>query len=69
MAYVPSFEYDVFLSYAHADNFSGRVTEFHRELRERLTVALGSKEFRKPEEWIFMQAPGIRRSGMDGRDW
>jgi hypothetical protein len=53
MAYVPSFEHDVFISYAHADNTDKRVTAFRNRLVQRLTSVLGSRAFRKPEEWVF----------------
>jgi hypothetical protein len=59
MAYVPSSDSDIFISYAHADN-SGteRATAFHSDLVSRLTVRLGARAFHKPEEWIFSTGPG-----------
>lgn len=46
MAYLPSFEYDIFISYAHVDNatrkgLSGWVAQFHEELVLRLDKRLG----------------------------
>lgn len=72
MAYVPSFEHDLFISYAHADNSTGRVTAFHRQLILGLTDRLGARAFHNPQEWIFydqsilepgdMLSPRIERS-------
>jgi hypothetical protein len=53
-AYIPSFEHDVFISCAHADNgASERVSAFHRDLVQRLTMRLGARAFHKPHDWIF----------------
>jgi hypothetical protein len=46
MAYLPSFEYDIFISYAHVDNatrkgLKGWVAQFHEELALRLDKRLG----------------------------
>ena len=60
MAYVPSFEHDVFISYAHADNQDRRVTAFRDGLVQRLTSFLGSRAFHKPEEWVFFDQTGLR---------
>ncbi len=60
MAYVPSFEHDVFISYAHADNHDKRVTEFRDKLVQRLTSVLGSRAFHKPDEWVFFDQTGLR---------
>ena len=60
MAYVPSFEHDVFISYAHADNKDKRVTAFRDSLVQRLTSVLGSRAFHKPEEWVFFDQTGLR---------
>jgi len=60
VAYVPCFEHDIFISYAHADNTgAARVTALHRDLVARLTVALGARAFRKPEEWVFFDRSGL----------
>ena len=32
MAYVPRFEYDVFISYSHANNFEGWISKFRQKL-------------------------------------
>jgi hypothetical protein len=61
MSYVPSFEVDVFISYAHADNsVAGRVTTFHKDLIAELTVRLGARAFRRPEEWVFFDRSGVK---------
>lgn len=60
MAYVPSFEHDVFISYSHADNKDKRVTAFRDSLVQRLTSRLGSRAFHKPEEWVFFDQTGLR---------
>lgn len=60
MAYVPSFEHDVFISYAHADNEDKRVTAFRDSLVRRLTSVLGSRAFHKPVEWVFFDQTGLR---------
>jgi hypothetical protein len=60
MAYVPSFEHDVFISYAHADNQNGRVTAFRDSLVQYLTSALGSRAFHKPKEWVFFDQTGLK---------
>src|SRR4030095_14181490 len=61
MAYVPSFDHDVFISYAHADNRgTQRVTAFHRDLTDRLTTRLGARAFHKPEEWLFFDRFGLK---------
>ena len=61
MAYVPSFEHDVFISYAHADNSgSERVSAFHRDLVQRLTTRLGARAFHKPDEWVFFDRLGLK---------
>lgn len=63
MAYVPSFENDIFISYAHADNEDAgtqRVTAFHRDLVSRLKIRLGARAFHKPEEWIFFDRSGLK---------
>lgn len=39
MSYVPGFDYDIFVSYAHVDNLKGWVNEFHDEL----TILLAQK--------------------------
>lgn len=60
MAYVPSFENDIFISYAHADNSdTERVSAFHRDLLTRLTVRLGARAFHKPDEWVFFDRSGL----------
>jgi TIR domain len=45
MAYLPSFEFDIFISYAHVDNLPGGrrgwVHRFHKELTDRLDQKLG----------------------------
>ena len=60
MAYVPSFEHDVFISYAHGDNKDKRVTAFRDSLVERLTSVLGSRAFHKPDEWVFFDRTGLK---------
>lgn len=60
MAYVPSFEHDVFISYAHADNVGGRVREFRDDLVRQLTIALGSRAFHRPKEWVFLDETGLQ---------
>lgn len=61
MAYVPSFEHDIFISYAHADNGSTeRVTAFHRELVQRLTTRLGARAFHRPQDWVFFDRSGLK---------
>lgn len=61
MAYIPSFEHDVFVSYAHADNAdTGRVAAFHRDLVQRLTTRLGARAFHKPQEWVFFDRFGLK---------
>ncbi len=35
-AYVPGFEYDVFISYSHANNSDGWVSKFRQKLDVRL---------------------------------
>ncbi len=37
---VPSFEYDIFISYRHNDNRSGWVTEFVKALQEELAATI-----------------------------
>jgi hypothetical protein len=46
-AFVPGVEFDVFISYAWADNHSGWVTEFEKALKERVYVLLG----KEPKFW------------------
>lgn len=59
MAYVPSFEHDVFISYAHADNAgTQRVDALKRDLATRLTQRLGGRAFR--ESWIFLDSEELR---------
>jgi hypothetical protein len=60
MASVPSFEHDLFISYAHADNTDKRITAFRNRLVQRLTSVLGSRAFRKPEEWVFFDQTGSK---------
>jgi hypothetical protein len=61
MAYIPSFEHDIFISYAHADNGgTERVAAFHRDLLQRLTTRLGARAFHKPQEWVFFDRSGLR---------
>jgi hypothetical protein len=61
MAYIPSFEHDVFVSYAHADNAATeRVSAFHRDLVQRLTTRLGARAFHKPHEWVFFDRSGLK---------
>ncbi len=60
MAYVPTFEHDVFISYAHADNEGGRVSKFQRNLIKHLTSSLGCRAFHNPEEWVFFDQTGFR---------
>jgi hypothetical protein len=60
MAYVPSFEHDLFISYAHANNTDKRITAFRNRLVQRLTSVLGSRAFRKPEEWVFFGQTGLK---------
>ena len=43
MAYVPQASFDLFVSYAHADNQNQWITNFERALAERLHVLLGEK--------------------------
>jgi len=43
MAYVPQASFDLFVSYAHADNQNDWITNFERALAERLHVLLGEK--------------------------
>jgi len=51
MAFVPGFEHDVFISYAHADNDplvkgdDGYVTKFYENLTQFLTAELGRREY------------------------
>ena len=60
MAYVPTFEHDIFISYAHADNEAGeRVSAFHRDLVQRLTTRLGARTFHKPQDWVFFDRLGL----------
>jgi TIR domain-containing protein len=61
MAYVPSFEHDIFISYAHADNgATERVSAFVRDLVQRLTLRLGARAFHKPQDWVFFDRPGLK---------
>ena len=61
MAYVPSFEHDVFISYAHADNGgTKRVSAFHLDLVQRLTTRLGGRAFHKAQEWVFFDRFGLK---------
>ena len=60
MAYVPSFEHDIFISYGHADNLAGRVTAFREDLVAGLTVGLGSRAFHKPNEWVFFDRSTLK---------
>src|ERR1051326_5015937 len=61
MAYVPSFEHDIFISYAHADNAgTERVSGFHRDLVQRLTTRLGARGFHKPDEWGVFDRFGLK---------
>ena len=59
MAYVPAFEQDIFISYAHADNSGERVSAFQRDLVDRLTTRLGARSFHKPQEWVFFDRLGL----------
>lgn len=62
MAYVPSFEHDLFISYAHADNAgTGRVTAFHKDLVARIQSRLGNRAFHKPKEWVFFDQISLQR--------
>jgi len=36
MGHVPGFQYDVFISYSHANDHDGWVTRFHKKLRAHL---------------------------------
>ena len=51
MAYVPGFQHDVFISYAHANNVpltkgdEGYVTKFYESLTQLLTTELGRREY------------------------
>lgn len=36
MGYIPNFEHDIFISYAHVDNLDGWVEAFHQHLEVRL---------------------------------
>jgi hypothetical protein len=57
---VPTFEHDIFISYAHADNVTGeRVSAFHRDLVQRLTTRLGARSFHKTQEWVFFDRLGL----------
>ncbi|MBC8002295.1 MAG: hypothetical protein H7X97_06875, partial [Opitutaceae bacterium] len=49
--YVPGFEYDVFVSYSHANNFEGWVSKFREKLDARLKerVPPGATFFRDTE--------------------
>jgi hypothetical protein len=56
MAYVPGYEYDLFISYSHDDDFAfgqgaggGWVTDFHNGLEARLKQILGA---RSAEVWL-----------------
>src|SRR2546422_11652965 len=57
MSFVPGFDHDIFISYAHRDNQSltdgqkGWIDTFHRALEKRLRVLLGAEAnfFRDPE--------------------
>lgn len=44
---MPSFDYDLFISYSHRDNGDGWVDRFHARLKNRLGVELG----REPSIW------------------
>jgi hypothetical protein len=60
MAYVPTFDHDIFISYAHADNAAGeRVRAFHHDLVQRLTTRLGARGFHRPQEWVFFDRLGL----------
>mgnify|MGYP003705527321 FL=1 len=54
MAHVPDYEYDVFISYSHANNHSGWVTKFEEKLTARLRERL-SNEVR-----VFRDAPELQ---------
>ena len=41
MSYIPDFDYDIFISYAHVDNQKGWVKEFHDELTIMLAQRFG----------------------------
>src|SRR5262245_8076534 len=61
MAYVPSFDHDVFISYAHSDDRGARrVSAVHRDLTDRLTTRLGARAFHKPQEWLFFDRFGLK---------
>jgi len=63
MAYVPGWEHDVFLSYAHLDNVpitrgeTGWADELAKKLRTEISQRLGSKDFRL---WIDHSLDGNR---------
>ncbi|KPA09463.1 hypothetical protein MHK_010295 [Candidatus Magnetomorum sp. HK-1] len=44
MAYVSSYEYDIFISYAHDDNASGWVDSFYEYLKKTLITVFGKKQ-------------------------
>jgi hypothetical protein len=50
MAYVPGYDFDVFISYAHDNNTDGWVTRFQKRLAEKLTEYLGGEQ--KPVVWF-----------------
>ncbi len=49
---VPTFEYDIFISYRHNDNLSDWVTEFVNTLREELSATV-----KEPLSIYFDQNP------------
>lgn len=69
MAYVPGFDYDLFISYSHADEREW-VAIFEQNLRESLGRELGVKisiwqdvkEIRVAEDWKSEIEEGIKRS-------
>ena len=66
MAFVPGADFDVFISYAWADNESGWVDRFEKALTERVHVLLGQR----PEFFRDLRAlsgdSGARRKGFLG---
>jgi len=62
MAYVPGFQYDLFVSYASGDD-DGRLSQFVRDLRAHLSGALGKKLF--AEESVFFDRQDLNRTPTD----
>lgn len=76
MSYVPGFEHDAYISYAHVDNLPigdqlGWVDQFQRSLEVRLAQMLGRRpsifrdaQLRRTEEWQPAVARALQRSAL-----